>query len=63
MVEGLKGLSYSSHNSAERGVLNIQDPDNPKSWYELETSNALIYEKDLLEGILEGKYESLDSSD
>ena len=63
LVEGLKGLSYSSHNSVERGVLNIQDPDNPKSWYELETSNALIYEKDLLEGILEGKYESLDSSD
>jgi len=63
LVDGLKGLTYSSNGSTERGVLNIQDPDNPKSWYELETSNAIIYEKDLLEGILGGKYESLDTSD
>jgi hypothetical protein len=63
LVEGLKGLTCSSNGSAERGVLNIKDPDNPKSWYELEKSNALIYEKDLLEGILEGRYESLDTRD
>ena len=61
MVDGLK--RYSSNGSGERGVVNIQDRDNPKSWYELETSNAIIYEKDLLEGILDGKYESLDTSD
>jgi hypothetical protein len=64
VVDGLQGFKrYSSNGSGEKGVFNIQDPDNPKSWYELETSNAIIFEKDLLEGILEGKYESLDTSD
>jgi hypothetical protein len=64
MVDGLQGLKrFSSGGSGERGVVNIQDTDNLKSWYELETSNAIIFEKDLLEGLLEGKYESLDTSD
>ena len=49
IIDGLLGLKkYSSNGIGEKGVLNIQDPDNPKSWYELETSNAIIFEKDLL---------------
>jgi hypothetical protein len=38
MVDGLQGFKrHSSNGSGERGVVNIQDIDNPKSWYELET--------------------------
>ena len=45
------------------GVISIKDPENPKSWYNLDTENAVVYEKALIEGVFSGSYDSVDTND
>jgi hypothetical protein len=33
----------------DQGIIAIEDPENGRSWYEIDTKNARIYEKELFE--------------
>ena len=44
--------------------IRIEDPENPKRmYYEIEMGNAVICEQELLYGMIEGKYDSIDISE
>ena len=47
----------------KKGFIAIKDPENPKSWYEFDMEHAIVCEEGLIHGILEGKYDTLDTSE
>ncbi len=46
---------------SEEGIVKVVDPENVKAWFELDQRNAVVNEREIIEGALDGKIAEIDT--